>query len=663
MRIAIALVFGLFLGVFNTFGQNIRWIQPGMAPRSAAVAGNYLVTGAGEFAYVWDRSGGQLRFVKSLHGDGYYLWPLAASADGTTVTAVTDNQAWIAWNLETGRKFNHYLGRFSMPFYQSRSNRLVTLTYGWMRFFDVATETQVGEIDFRNQGFPSGFTPDDTALYYNESGRVRLLTLATGQEREFRPRATAAIHTIAFSADSSLLAMDIHESASDPDLNSILIYNAATGRIEKTLRRGDGGKGMLISADNTLLAAITSADDVVVWDLTTSSVRRTFAGPFAGPFVFVDNNRLLVGGKIFNLTTGQITPFTSEGTAWHMEFNPAGTLIATESHVCDAANGEVRAKLYRTATAQKLALEPIRRFVVPITFAERDSRLYVGQDLFDLPTGSQIGTLPGRYPSSFGNEFYVTSGWDQETEIAELRRYSDGSIIRRLVMPPSYHAWATTVSPSQNLIATARTFNPNDPRVRIWNANTGVMLSASSSDVLIPYKLKFSNDERLIAAASDQSGEVAVWDVASGRELLRTQTVWNQRAVAFEFLHGSTFFVTGGKDGLDVWDLSTRQRVSRLENEITSICSIEASPDGSKLAIGRLDGAIVLIDAPAVDRMDIQAAGPGTTLRFFARPGVNYTVESSGNLRDWSTFLQTIGAGQTVSRELPSGETRYFRMR
>lgn len=633
-----------------------------MNPRSAAAAGNYVATGAGEFAYVWDRSGGQLRFVKSLHGDGYYLWPLTMSADGTTVTAITDNLGWFVWNLQTGRRFDRGIGRFSIPFYQSHSNRLVTLTYGWMRFFDVATETQVGEIDFRDRGFPTGLTPDDTALYYNESGRVRLLTLATGQEREFRPRATAALHTIAFSPDSSLLAMDIHESASDPDLNSILIYNVATGRIEKTLRRGDGGESMVISSDNSLLAAITSGDDVVVWDLATSSVRRTFAGPFAGPFVFLDNNGLLVGAKIFNLNTGLITPFTSGGTAWHMEFNPAGTLIATESHVTDAANGEVRAKLYRTIAAQKLALEPIRRSVMPIAFAARDSRLYVGQELFDLPTGSQIGTLPGRYPSSFGNEFYVASGWEQETEIAELRRYSDGSVIRRLLMPPSYHAWVTAVSPSQNLIATARTFNPNDPRVRIWNANTGAMLQVTSSDIAIPHKLKFSRDERLVAAGSDQSGEIAVWEVATGRELLRTAAVWSQRAVAFEFLHGSSFFATGGKDGLDVWDLSTRERLARLENETTSICSIEASPDGNKLAIGRLDGAIVMIDAPAVDRLQIEA-GAATTLRFYGRPGVSYTIESSTDFRGWSTFLQTTGSGQTISRELTPGETRYFRMR
>jgi hypothetical protein len=191
-------------------------------------------------------------------------------------------------------------------------------------------------------------------------------------------------------------------------------------------------------------------------------------------------------------------------------------------------------------------------------------------------------------------------------------------------------------SPDGRTIATAS----YDRSVKLWEANGGTELHTLQDHSDAVYAVAFSPDGKLLATvAADRA--VKVWDVASGKRLLslgeatewlyavawhpdgrrlaaagvdRNIRVWEAspteaRLIRAAFAHegpvirlafsgdGHTLYSLGEDRVLKAWDAAELTERWHSEKFADTPLCFALRPDGKQLAVGRYDGALVLLDA------------------------------------------------------------------
>jgi len=169
---------------------------------------------------------------------------------------------------------------------------------------------------------------------------------------------------------------------------------------------------------------------------------------------------------------------------------------------------------------------------------------------------------------------------------------ASGALARKVtLMDPHTHALDDTVfSPNGRLAATLG--NKPGLEIRIWDLSTGrAVVTINAPDA--HRSAEFSPDGGRLAVGGDNG--VAVWDVASGRQLARFGSgVIDDVA----FSPDGQRVVSGQMNRtVTVWDAGSGQMLAQMSGHQKRVLSVAFSPDGKVVASGSEDGAARLWDA------------------------------------------------------------------
>lgn len=176
--------------------------------------------------------------------------------------------------------------------------------------------------------------------------------------------------------------------------------------------------------------------------------------------------------------------------------------------------------------------------------------------------------------------------------LGKLWSVADGSLVRPL-KDHSDAVYAITWSPDGRRLATAAA----DRTVKLWDAATGQRLVSLNDPTDWVYAAAWSPDGRYLAAAGvDRS--IRIWDVGTAEPQLARSAFAHEKAIIQLLFSqdGSILFSLSEDRTVKAWNSGTLTEKRVYAGQPEAVLSLSVRPDGKHLALGRYDGALIVLD-------------------------------------------------------------------
>jgi WD40 repeat protein/serine/threonine protein kinase len=437
-------------------------------------------------------------------------------------------------------------------------------------------------------------------------GEVRMWDTATGQVVFTLKGHTRGVTSVCFSPDGLRLA-----SASEDQ--TLIVWNAATGQeVRRVKGHTRGVTSVCFSPDGRRLASASLDNMVKVWDTATGKELLTFKGHIGGVLSVCfspDGGRLISASndntvKVWDAVLGQgvLTLQAHPGGVPSVCFSPDGKRLASASGQLGKA-GEV--KVWDALTGQQvLSFKGHTKGATSACFSPDGRRLACASDkmvkVWDVATGHELLSLPGNIGVCFSPEGkrLVTASDDRTLKVC------DAATGRLLLALQGHSASVTSVcfSPDGQRLASAggawdQQGMPSSGEVKVWDAATGQELLSLQGHTGPVFSVCFSPNGQCLASASDD-GTVKVWDAATGQQTLTLKGYAGGGVNSVCFSPDGQRLASGSIDRtVKIWDAHKGQEVLTLKEQTGMVRSMCFSPDGKRLASASHNGTVKIWDA------------------------------------------------------------------
>ena len=608
---------------------------------------------------------------------------VAFSHDGQLASGL-DNGLVVLWEVETGertgtlRRANR--GRVTAVAFSPEGTHLASGSWDQnITLWDVAARREIGawvvpRDDNSVWPLSVSFAPDGRRLASGfQDGTIRLWDVATGTEVAMLGRHTDRVSSVSFSPDGSRLASA--GAWRDP---TVRLWNIETRTEIATLKGHAGAISSVVFSplDGATLASGSLDRTVRLWDLAKYEEVATVEelGDGVVTVAYSPDGTNLVSGAIDgtvlfrDLETGNAAGLSGHGILSSMALSSDGVTVAMGYH-----DGTVR--LWDVARKARIAtLEGHTAGVGTVSFSYDGETLASGSRdrtvrLWDVKSGEPAGMLEGHnsavtsvsfspdgatVASAGGSKDATVRLWDVSTRVATGILEGHTSNVR-----------SVSFSSDGTLLASAGGYE--DRTVRIWNVATRELIGTLEGHTGSVDAVVFSPDDALLASGS-QDG-VTLWDVGTRQ---RMSSLNKRRSVnSLAFSADGTTLAAGTWGGATLWDLTTREEIVSLAGHTHTVHSVAFSNDGNVLATGAPDGTMLLWNsaeylAPSNPNPDFD--GDGTVgfddfvqfaAQFGSRRGddeydARYDLDGNGTIgfSDFVIFSDAFGTSAAVNRRI-----------
>ncbi|EQL01948.1 NACHT and WD40 domain protein [Ophiocordyceps sinensis CO18] len=424
------------------------------------------------------------------------------------------------------------------------------------------------------------------------------------------------VESLAFSGDGRLAS-----GSADQTVN---IWDAATGALQRTLEGHDDYVESVAFSDDSQLLASAGGKTVKVWDVATGALQRTLEGhgDKVNSVAFFNDGRLASGSddktvKVWDVATGLLL-WTLEG------HESVGSVAFSQDGWLASGSRDKAVKIWDAVTG---ALQrTLEGHISPVAFST-DGRLASGSrngaiKVWDVVMGALQWTLRGHsnYVLSVAfssNDRLLASGsadysikiWNAATGTLQqtleghgnwvwsVAFSSNGRLLASVSNDGTIKVWDATKGALQQKLGRSHGRIPvvefsRDGRlvasasdaVRIWDAETGALQrtldSGGTRSLFI--LVAFASDDRLVMGTSDDYSRVKAWDVESGA---RQWIIEDPHALLVAFSGDGRLLASsaesGGKTMIHIWDAAT----GALQRTLTGpVGTVACSGDGRLLA-------------------------------------------------------------------------------
>lgn len=569
------------------------------------------------------------------------------------------------------------------------------------------------------------FSPDGRSLVAgSSSGPVDLWNVATGAVQSVVSRSSDEVTSVAYGADSRTVLVGRRNGR-------VETYNTATAA-EHTVRLGiQTICAQVFSTDGRSLSTRDNDGDVQAWDARSG---RLHAGHLAAP-TGVSPCALALSGdgstaaadtgrsiRVWDMKSDRATSFLMDQDAFSLSLDRAGRTLAVQGvdiHVWNvltrhewpvivapSADGSTGLKLSPDGRTLAVAYgRTVRMWDVPsgrqiavlIGHAFQVDTLAFSPDGRTLATGDDEGNLrlwnvvteKNRFANDHGVAATSLDGdVASSAEHGQVRLHylnarrtatlgSGTSALSAVTVAPGGRTVAVAAHHNVLLkdVATGRTtavlttgqvrllvFSPDgrtlvtasDGPLHLWNLSThrvrGTIRAARG-----PFRsVAFSPDGHTLAAVADAEGTVGLWNTGTARPLGALRAPRGGESVmpgvGLGYSPDGTTLAVGTLDGqVLLWDIANRQSrvlATDLSREVTAVAF---GPDGHTLAIGAADGTVQLWDL-STSRVRATFARHTTAITSitFSPNGRVLTTSSQDSVRVWDSALPN--AAQAITR-------------
>ncbi len=535
---------------------------------------------------------------------------LAFSPDGLSLAAGTRSRGVIIWNVDTGTEKTILptpaQGVACIAF-TADGRTLAGAGYGWpTKLWDVATGRERATFAMGGTAILAlAMTPDGkTVITGSEVGAIRLWDVARARLRSTLQGPAKGIHSLAVAPDGMTLA------ASGRTDEAVVLWDLAAGRVRTTVwNRSKGSVSSLAFSPDGRTLAGGGWTTVTLWDLATGEEQTTLRGHTSWVYglTFSPDGQTLAsgswdktvrrwdpaqglerihlgqqrwaistvayspdGGFLVSADYKNIVLFDARSNrevasipAPHwistLAYAPDGATFATGGPVGERGDGPGTVRLWdATARALRTTLDPQLDPICVVAFSPDGQTLAIG----GRASGKGVARL-----------------WDARTGRERTSLEVSSAQVESLAF-----------SSNGQLLATAARTPGAAGEIALWDLPTGRQRATFAGR----HAVAFSPDNTTLAYGGE--GGVVLRDLATGRE----QLALGADSTALQFSpDGRTLATAGGSaGGMALWQVATGQELISF-NFKYPVTSLAFSPDGTTLAVGsgsrdENEGAVLL---------------------------------------------------------------------